>query len=118
MGIHVGRKRVAKLIRENELSCRLRRRFCLTTDSRHTEPVAENILNRQFDAAAPNTVWVSDITYLPTKEGWLYLCVIMDLFDQLVVGWSMRTDMTVAIVVDAFKMAVMRRKPQGRLVFH
>lgn len=118
MGIKVGRKRVARLIRCNELSCLPLRRFQVTTDSRHQEPVAENILDRQFDVAEPDTVWVSDITYLPTRDGWLYLCVIIDLFDRKVVGWSMRTDMTAAIVVDAFAMAVMLRRPQGRLLFH
>jgi len=79
MGINVSRKRVAQLIRSNELSCLPRKRFKVTTNSRHQEPVAENILNRQFNVAEPNTVWVSDITYLPTRNGWLYLCVITDL---------------------------------------
>lgn len=117
-GIRVGRKRVARLIRSNDLACLPKRKFCITTDSRHQEPVAENILKRQFNAAEANTVWVSDITYLPAKDGWLYLCVIIDLFDRKVVGWSMRTDMTATIVVDAFNMAVMLRKPQGPLLFH
>jgi putative transposase len=80
--------------------------------------VAENILDRKFTVAEPNTVWVSDITYLPTREGWLYLCVVIDLFDRMVVGWSMRTDMTAAIVIDAFAMAIMRRQPKGRLLFN
>lgn len=118
MGIRVGRKRVARLMRENGLFCLPRKRFQVTTDSRHHEPVAENILDRKFTVAEPNTVWVSDITYLPTREGWLYLCVVIDLFDRMVVGWSMRTDMTSAIVIDAFSMAIMRRRPRGRLLFH
>lgn len=118
MGIRVGRKRVARLMRENGLSCLPHKRFQVTTDSRHQEPVAENILDRRFNVVEPNTVWVSDITYLPTREGWLYLCVVIDLFDRMVVGWSMRTDMTSAIVIDAFAMAVMRRQPKGRLLFH
>ena len=112
MGIKVGRKRVARLMRLNDLSCLSRKRFQITTDSRHHEPVAQNILDRQFDVTEPNTVWVSDITYLPTAEGWLYLCVVIDLFDRMVVGWSMRTDMTSAIVIDAFAMALLRRKPE------
>jgi transposase InsO family protein len=102
----------------HDLSCRYRKRFQVTTDSRHHELVAENILDRKFDVYEPNTVWVSDITYLPTAEGWLYLCVVIDLFDRMVVGWSMRTDMTAAIVIDAFTMAVMRRRPRGHLIFH
>lgn len=118
MGIKVSRKRVARLIRCNDLSCLPRKRFQVTTDSRHQEPVAENILNRQFDVAIPNTVWVSDITYLPTRDGWLYLCVIIDLFDRKIVGWSMRTDMTASIVIDSFEMASMMRRPQSQLVFH
>jgi transposase InsO family protein len=118
MGIKVGRKRVARLMRLNDLSCMPRRRFIATTDSRHHEPVAPNILDRQFTVAVPNTVWVSDITYLPTADGWLYLCVVIDLFDRMVVGWSMRTDMSAALVIDAFSMAVMERKPKARLVFH
>jgi len=117
-GVKAGRKRVARLMRLNDLGCLPRKRYRVTTDSRHQEPVAENILNRQFDVAQPNTVWVSDITYIPTTDGWLYLCVIIDLFDRMVVGWSMRTDMTSAIVIDAFAMAVLRRRPQGPLVFH
>ena len=117
-GIKAGRKRVARLMRLNDLGCLPRKRFRVTTDSRHQEPVAENILNRQFDVAEPNTVWVSDITYIPTTDGWLYLCVVIALFDRMVVGWSMRTDMTSAIVIDAFAMAVLRRRPTVPLVFH
>jgi len=118
MGIKVSRKRVARLMRENDLSCLRRKRFLITTDSRHHEPIAPNILDRQFAVAEPNMVWVSDITYLPTAEGWLYLCVVIDLFDRMVVGWSMRTDMNSAIVIDAFAMAMIRRRPQGKLMFH
>jgi len=118
LGFRVGRKRVARLIRHNELCCFPRKRFQVTTDSHHKEPVAENILDRQFDVAEPTPEWVSDITYLPTRDGWLYLCVIIDLFDRKVVGWSMRTDMTATLVIDAFAMAIMMRRPRGRLVFH
>ena len=118
MGVKVSRKRVARLMKLNNLSCQRRKRFLLTTDSRHNEPVAPNILDRQFAVSEPNTVWVSDITYLQTAEGWLYLCVVIDLFDRMVVGWSMRTDMTSAIVIDAFTMAMMRRRPKGKLLFH
>jgi transposase InsO family protein len=118
MGLKAGRHRVARLMRLNDLSCLPQKRFKVTTDSQHHEPVAENILDRQFDVAEPNTVWVSDITYIPTPDGWLYLCVVIDLFDRMVVGWSTRTDMTAAIVIDAFAMAMFRRKPKGRLLFH
>ena len=118
MGIKVGRKRVARLMSRNDLSCRPAKRFQVTTDSRHHEPVAENVLDRQFDVSAPNMVWVSDITSIPTTEGWLYLCVVIDLFDRMIVGWSMRTDMTSVIVIDAFMMAMLNRRPTGHLVFH
>jgi transposase InsO family protein len=117
-GIVVGHNRVARLMRLNDLQCRSPKRFKRTTNSRHSEPVAENLLDRKFNSALPNTVWVSDITYLPTKEGWLYLCVVIDLYNRQVVGWSMRTDMTVTLVIDAFMMAVVRRRPTGGLLFH
>jgi putative transposase len=117
-GYPIGHNRVARLMRVHGLNCRPHKKFVATTDSRHTEPISPNILDRKFDVAVPNTVWVSDITYLPTKEGWLYLCVVIDLFDRMVVGWSMRTDMTSTLVIDAFMMAVLRRKPRGQLLFH
>ena len=116
-GTVVRHNRVARLMRLNDRTCKSNKKFKITTDSRHKEPVAENILDRKFDVAAPNTVWVSDITYLPTKGGWLYRCVVIDLFDRMVVGCSMRTDMTAINVIDAFTMAVIRRKPKGPLVF-
>ena len=117
-GYRVGHNRIARLMRQKGLNCRLRKKFSITTNSRHQEPVAENILNRQFNVAVSNTVWVSDITYLPTSNGWLFLCVIIDLHERMVVGWSMRTDMTATLVIDAFLMAVMRRNPKGALLFH
>ena len=117
-GYLVGHNRIARLMRDNGLNCRPRKKYVATTNSRHNEPVAPNILDRQFSVQEANTVWVSDITYLPTTQGWLYLCIVLDLFDRMVVGWSMRTDMTADIVVDAFLMAVMRRRPSPGLLFH
>lgn len=116
-GYKVGHNRITRLMKEKGLNCRLRKKFA-TTNSKHQEPVAENILNRQFNVAVSNTVWASDITYLPTSNGWLFLCVIIDLHERMVVGWSMRTDMTATLVIDAFLMAVMRRNPKGALLFH
>jgi len=104
--------------RSHSLNCRCRKKFVRTTNSRHNEPVAENMLARQFLVPIPNTVWVSDITYLPTSEGWLYLCIILDLHDRKIVGWSMRSDMTVLLVIDAFTAAVLSRRPKGNLLFH
>jgi putative transposase len=117
-GYPVGRNRIARFMCANKLNCRPRKKFIVTTDSRHHEPVAPNILDRQFTVEEPNTVWVSDITYLPTTQGWLYLCVVIDLFDRMVVGWSMRTDMTADIAIATFLMAVMRRRPNPGLLFH
>lgn len=117
-GYPIGRNRTARLMRANGLNCRPRKKFVATTNSRHNEQVAPNILDRQFSVAEPNKVWVSDITYLPTTQGWLYLCVVIDLCDRMVVGWSMRTDMTVDIAIEAFRMAVLRRRPNPELLFH
>lgn len=117
-GFRVGHNRVARLMRSNRLNCRCRKKFVRTTNSRHNEPVAGNMLARQFTVPTPNTVWVSDITYLPTREGWLYLCIILDLHDRKIVGWSMRSDMTALLVIDAFTAAVLSRRPRGSLIFH
>jgi len=93
-GYRVSSKRVARLMREAHLSCVHKKKYQITTNSNHHEPVAENILDRQFSASAPGKVWVSDITCCATKEGWMYLCVIIDLWNRQVVGWSVRNDMT------------------------
>lgn len=115
---HVGRKRVARLMREEGLEGQRKKRFRVTTDSRHSLPVAVNHLNRDFSVSAPNKVWVTDITYIWTREGWLYLAAILDLFSRRVVGWSMdsRIDRTVAL--DALNMALSTRGPQPGLVHH
>jgi putative transposase len=89
-GVRVGRHRVRRLMRQTALRTRRRRRWVRTTDSRHQYPIAPNLLARDFTVDAPNRAWVADITYLPTKTGWLYLAVIIDLFSRAVVGWSMR----------------------------
>ena len=98
-GQAVGRHRVARLMREQGLRAREKRRFQRTTDSQHNLPVAPNVLDRQFTVAAPNTAWVSDITYLWTREGWLYLVVILDLFSRRVVGWALRNRITRELAV-------------------
>ena len=89
-GCRTGRKRVARLMRARGLAARRRRRYRVTTHSRHALPVAANILARQFERAAPNQAWVTDITYIPTGEGWLYLAVILDLCSRFAVGWAGR----------------------------
>jgi putative transposase len=110
---------VAKLMRTAGIAAKTKRKFRQTTDSNHALPVAENVLDRQFDPAEPNASWVADITYVPTREGWLYLAVIEDLFSRLVVGWSMSETMTSRLVVDALEMALARRlKGSSVLVAH
>lgn len=112
---------VAKLMREAGIAAKTKRRFKQTTDSNHQLPVAENVLDRQFDPEQPNASWVADITYIPTREGWLYLAVVEDLFSRMVVGWSMAETMTSRLVVDALEMALARRstlKGSSALVAH
>jgi transposase InsO family protein len=100
---------VAKLMREAGIAAKTRRKFRQTTDSNHQLPVAENVLDRQFDPEEPNARWCADITYVPTREGWLYLAVVEDLFSRMVVGWSMAATMTSRLVVDALEMALAPR---------
>jgi putative transposase len=100
---------VAKLMREAGIAAKTKRQFRQTTDSNHALPVAENVLDRRFDPEEPNASWVADITYVPTREGWLYLAVVEDLFSRMVVGWSMSETMTSRLVVDALEMALARR---------
>ena len=100
---------VAKLMREAGIAAKTKRRFQQTTDSNHSMPVAPNVLGRQFDPEEPNASWVADITYVPTREGWLYLAVVEDLFSRMVVGWSMSETMTSRLAVDALEMALARR---------
>jgi transposase InsO family protein len=100
---------VAKVMREAGIAAKTRRKFRQTTDSNHSMPVAENVLDREFDPEEPNTRWCADITYLPTREGWLYLAVVEDLFSRRIVGWSMDATMTSRLVVDALEMALAGR---------
>jgi putative transposase len=100
---------VAKVMREAGIAAKTTRKFRQTTDSNHALPVAENVLDRAFDPAEPNTSWVADVTYIPTREGWLYLAVVEDLFSRAIVGWSMDATMTSRLVVDALEMALTRR---------
>jgi putative transposase len=109
---------VARLMQDNDIQAKTRRKFKQTTDSNHSMPVAENILDRQFDAQAPNERWVAGITYVPTREGWLYLATVEDLYSRMIVGWSMSDTMTSRLVVDALEMAVQRRLPGDGLLAH
>ena len=109
---------VAKLMRDHEILAKTARKFRSTTDSNHDLPVADNLLDRQFDRAAPNEAWVADITYLPTREGWLYLAAVEDLYSRRVVGWSMSESLESRLVVDALALAVERRLPGAGLLAH
>jgi hypothetical protein len=117
-GRTVGRHRVARLMQQQGLRARRKRRFQTTTDSRHGLPVAANILDRQFTVPAPNLAWVTDITYLWTREGWLYLAVILDLFSRRVVGWSMSEHITRQLTLDALAAALGQRAPRPGLLHH
>jgi transposase InsO family protein len=109
---------VARLMRRHGVRAKARRRFARTTDSSHRLPVAANLLARDFAPPGPNRSWSADITYVPTREGWLYLAVVEDLFSRMVVGWSMAESMASRLVVDALEMAVSRRRPGGGLLAH
>ena len=119
-GIRVGKERVQKLMQLHGIRARGKRRFKVTTDSRHDLPISPNVLNREFTVGEPDKVWVGDITYIATDEGWLFLAVVIDLFSRQVVGWSLRGDMTRDIVIDAMRMAWFKRHPgkQAGLIFH
>jgi transposase InsO family protein len=117
-GFAAAKERVERLMRENGIRARHKRRYKVTTDSKHGLPVAENLLERNFTPAAPNQVWTSDITYLWTDEGWLYLAIVLDLFNREVIGWSMKPRMTTDIVIDALTMAWFRRRPEPGAMHH
>jgi transposase InsO family protein len=109
---------VAKLMRQHGIAAKSKRKFRSTTDSHHDLPVADNLLDRQFEPAEANQVWVADITYIPTWEGWLYLAAVEDLYSRQIVGWSMSERMTSRLVVEALAMAVSRRLPGEGLLAH
>jgi putative transposase len=112
------RKRVARLMRRAGLTARRRRAFRATTQSRHTHPVAPNRLARQFTASVPDRVWVTDITYLATVEGWLYLAVVLDLFSRRVVGWATSDRLGEGVALEALGMGLARRRPRPGLLHH
>jgi putative transposase len=119
-GIAVGKQRVQKLMQLHGIRAKGKRRFKVTTDSNHKLSISPNLLNREFSVAEPDKVWVGDITYIATDEGWLFLAVVIDLFSSQVVGWSLRGDMTSSIVIDALRMAWFKRHPgkHDGVLFH
>ena len=118
-GRTASRKRVERIMRRHGIRAQAPRRYRVcTTDSKHSLPVAANLLDRNFVAEKPNQVWLADITYIPTGEGWLYLAVILDLFTRKVVGWAMREHMRAELTLAALTMAIQRRRPGPGLVHH
>jgi putative transposase len=116
--LRVGRRQVAESLRRQGLRAKAAKKFKATTNSNHTLPVAENLLQQDFTAERPNQVWVGDITYIGTDEGWLYLAIVLDLFSRKVVGWSMSDRMTASLVCDALRMAVFARKRPTGVIVH
>ena len=118
-GYRTSRPRVARIMKANRLFAKRKRKFRVTTDSKHDYPIAPNILDRDFTVHRKNQVWVSDMTYIRTGEGWMYLTVIMDLFHRKVVGWSMgKTLGTTETIIPAWKMAIRSKDITDRLIFH
>jgi len=117
-GRQIGRNRVARLMHHHGICARQKRRFCRTTDSRHGFPLAPNLLGRRFTASAPDRMWLADITYVPTAEGWLYLAVVLDMFSRRVVGWAMDKRITRELTLNALRMAIATRRPRPGLLHH
>lgn len=117
-GTAVGRYRVRSLMRSNDLRPVWKRKFIHTTDSRHTLPIADNVLDRQFEPTGVNRAWVADITYIRTRQGWLYLAAVMDLCSRKIVGWAMAPSMPAELVCSALQMAIAQRRPAPGLIVH
>jgi putative transposase len=117
-GERVSKKRVARIMKENKIISISKKKFKATTYSKHSLPICPNLLNQNFCSKAPNQVWVGDITYIPTAEGWLYLATVIDLFSRMVVGWAVSERMTTDLVEKAFLAAYWKRKPNNQLIFH
>ena len=118
-GHSVSRGRVERLMRRHGIRAISQRRFrVVTTDSNHSLPIADNLLDQTFLATRPNQIWLADITYIPTDEGWLYLATVLDLFSRKVVGWAMRDHMRQELTIAALTMAIQRQRPAPRLIHH
>lgn len=117
-GRRVGRKRVARLMKDRGIAGKRRKKFCKTTDSKHPSPIAPNVLDRKFAVEQPNTAWVTDVTYVPTLQGWLYLAAILDLFSRRVVGWATSQHNDRQLALDALERARATRRPRPGLLHH
>ena len=118
VGVDVGHRRVGRLMRENGINVERTRKFKATTDSDHTFNIAPNLLNRDFSAAGPNQKWAGDISYIWTREGWLYLSVNLDLHSRRVIGWAVSNRMKRDLAIRALKMAIAFRSPPKGCIFH
>jgi len=118
LGFPISRTQTVNLMKEAQAQVRHKKKFKVTTNSNHKLPLFENLLERQFDVERPNQVFASDITYIWTREGWLYLAVVIDLYSRKVVGWSMNSRMTAQLVCDALTMAIWLRRPKAGLIHH
>jgi len=117
-GFEIGRDKTRRLMKKLQLKVKQKRKYKVTTDSKHNFPVAKNVLNREFSPSAPNQAWGTDITYLWTQQGWIYLAVVIDLYSRRVVGWSIDRRMKKALVIRALMMAINLRKPPPGLIHH
>lgn len=117
-GFEIGRERVRRLMKQLNLQVKRKRRYQVTTDSKHTLPVARNVLNRDFSPSAPNQAWATDITFVWSQQGWIYLAVVIDLYSRRVVGWSIDRRMKKALVIRALMMAINLRQPPPGLIHH
>lgn len=117
-GILCSENRVARIMRKHGIRAKTKKKFKATTDSKHTMPVAENLLNREFEAKRPNAVWTTDISFMWTREGWMYLAIVLDLFSRRIVGWAMDKRIKKQLVIDALVMAIGRRRPGPGLLHH
>ncbi len=118
LGKATSRKRISRLMKAAHLYCKTKRRFKVTTNSKHNNPVSPNLLQRKFNVSKPDQYWVGDITYIPTSKGWLYLATVIDLYSRKIIGWSMSHRMQASLVNDALLMAIWQRKPAKGLVWH
>ncbi len=117
-GVKVSERTVSRIMTKNGWKSCTVKKYKATTNSKHQHPVSENVLDRQFKARKPNQLWVTDITYIPTNEGWLYLATVMDLYSRKIIGWAMDKTMTKELVIAALNMAYKRQKPSHGVIHH
>ena len=117
-GLKVNKKRIARIMRANDIRAKTKKRFKVTTRQNSRAKASENLLKGNFSSEKENRIWTSDITYLWTKEGWLYLAVVMDVYSRKIVGWSLGSSLSKQLVIKALMMAILHRKPEAGIIFH